>query len=95
VLTTKDLGAEGISYVEEYLRANVEFGKQLGELLLASFDLADGVAWAFVPEPLPSERRSDLTNFERGGVYRRASWRSEADEWVRMKVGVLALGSCV
>ena len=65
VLVRRDLGPEGISYVTSYLQSNEEFGKQLGRLLLAAQRIEAGIAWAFVPSPMPA-RRAPLTDFETG-----------------------------
>ena len=56
VLVRRDLGPEGISYVTSYLQSNEEFGKQLGRLLLAAQRIEAGIAWAFVPSPMPARR---------------------------------------
>jgi hypothetical protein len=42
VLVRRDFDLDGIAYVESYLAANEEFGKQLGSLLLASHDVQAG-----------------------------------------------------
>lgn len=47
-------------------------------MLLRAHEIDRGVAWAFVPNPLPPERVAPLTNFEEGPLYKHAAWR----EWV-------------
>lgn len=88
MLVARDLGGEGISYVRKYLEANSAFGKQLGKLLLETLDLAQGRAWAFVPDPLPASRAADLVDFDTGGLFRRhgQAWRQEVNRWLAAKV---------
>lgn len=81
-----DFGAEGVAYVRSYLEANRGYGKLLGALLLSTCDIEPGVAWAFIPEKLPRERRSPLRDFEDGYLYfqsgRRVPWRDQFSDWL-------------
>lgn len=89
MLVVQDLGVAGASYVRRYLEANSGFGKQLGKLLLDRFDVALGSVWAFVPHPLPSERKAGVTDFEAGGLLlgKGERWREEVNAWVSRTVG--------
>jgi hypothetical protein len=83
------MGGDGIAYVNRYLEANAAFGKQLGRLLLDRLALEQGSAWAFVPDPLPDDRKVDLADFETGGLLRRhgQQWRQKVMAWISGKVG--------
>lgn len=83
VLVRRDLGPEGISYVTSYLQSNEEFGKQLGRLLLAAQRIEAGIAWAFVPSPMPA-RGAPLTDFETGGLVsrREGTWSAQVQAWL-------------
>jgi hypothetical protein len=82
MLVRHDLGEEAKDYVRSYLEANGAFGKLLGPLLLQAHEIDGGVAWAFVPNPLPPERVAPLTNFEDGPLYKHAAWRKRVDTWL-------------
>ena len=87
MLVRHDLDLDGIAYVESYLAANGEFGKQLGPLLLASHDVRAGNVWAFLPAQLPVDRQAPLGDFETGGLMRRhdPAWRAEVRDWLQAK----------
>lgn len=97
MLVTKPLGRDGIAYVGRYLEANAAFGKQLGSLLLDRFALEQGSAWAFVPDPLPGDRKVNLADFETGGLFRGHGhqWRQEVMAWISGKVGTESHVLCV
>lgn len=91
------MGADGIAYLRRYLEANAAFGKQLGKVLLDNLDFSQGEAWAFVPDPIPDDRKVDLADFETGGLFRRhgQQWRQEVMGWISGKVGAEPHVLCV
>lgn len=91
------MGADGIAYLRRYLEANAAFGKQLGKVLLDNLDFSQGEAWAFVPDPIPDDRKVDLADFETGGLFRRLGqqWRQEVMGWISGKVGAEPHVLCV
>lgn len=68
-------GPEGVAYLRVYLDRNEGFGKRLGHLLSVR-DLESGTTSAFVPASSSPEAFGD---FERGGLFSRASDSASAD----------------
>lgn len=87
MLVRHDFDRAGIAYVESYLAANGDFGKQLGPLLLASHAVEAGNVWAFLPTELPAARQAPLTDFAAGGLMPKhdPAWRAEVREWLQAK----------
>lgn len=96
VLVRHDFELDGIAYVESYLAANGEFGKQLGPLLLASHDVHAGNVWAFVPTEPPAARQAPLSAFETGGLRPKLDpvWQSCVRGWLEAKCGAERLLLC-
>jgi hypothetical protein len=96
VLVHHEFDVDGIAYVESYLAANGEFGKQLGPLLLKSHDVRAGNVWAFVPSEPPATRQMPLTAFEAGGLFpkRDPAWRAQVRGWLEAKCGAGQLLLC-
>lgn len=97
VLVRHDFDLDGIAYVESYLTANREFGRQLGSLLLARHDIPTGNAWAFLPTELHVARRAPLADFAAGGLMPKhdPAWRAEVREWLHAKCAAGPLLLCV